>query len=444
MVIDSRTLVSREGAAMFAPKVAKAQTKVVEGSTGRRAQLCSEHATKGGSAIARKAPRGLAWDFSKIPLFPPTPIRGAIQAKLVVGQANDPLEQEANLVAEQVMRMPDPALRLTPAAQLRRKCADCEAEDENKVRLQPMAPAGAAPGEAPPIVHEVLRSPGQPLDATTRAFMEPRFGYDFSRVRVHTDAKAAKSAHDVNALAYTVGEHIVFGAAQHARKKIDGQRLLAHELTHTIQQSGGTRADSVVRRISVTVATEGTCADERKIAEAIPGALAMVRVALFDWFTKAGGRDLARIKMLLRANFLSDSNDTFDTVRDRLASMYTMLQEAMDGKVTFVCAPRTDQECGGRTGYVLPTEHHRIHICPPFFNLTLEGRRWMLVHETAHLAGASRLPESYWDFFGPISEDQCRLITGAGSTIEALGNADNYARLIWCLTKPAGTEATPP
>src|ERR1041385_6120211 len=86
-------------------------------------------------------------------------------------------------------------------------------------------------GSVPSIVQEVLRSPGQPLDATTRAFFEPRFGHDFSRVRVHTDARAAESADAVNALAFTVGPNVVFGAGQHAPTTDSGRRLLAHELT---------------------------------------------------------------------------------------------------------------------------------------------------------------------------------------------------------------------
>jgi len=88
----------------------------------------------------------------------------------------------------------------------------------------------------PAVVREVLNSPGQPLDRPTRAFMEPRFGHDFSQVRVHTDAKASDSAKAVNALAYTVGPHLVFDARHYAPATSAGQRLLAHELTHTIQQ----------------------------------------------------------------------------------------------------------------------------------------------------------------------------------------------------------------
>jgi hypothetical protein len=92
------------------------------------------------------------------------------------------------------------------------------------------------PETVPPIVHEVLRSPGQPFDAEPRAFFEPRLGHDFSHVRVHTDAWAAESAQAVNALAYTVERDVVFGTGQYAPRTIVGKRLLGHELTHVIQQ----------------------------------------------------------------------------------------------------------------------------------------------------------------------------------------------------------------
>jgi hypothetical protein len=88
----------------------------------------------------------------------------------------------------------------------------------------------------PAIVNEVLNSPGQPLDATTRAFMEPRFGHDFSNVRVHTDSKSADSAGSVNALAYTVGQDVFFGAGQYSPGTNSGRKLIAHELAHALQQ----------------------------------------------------------------------------------------------------------------------------------------------------------------------------------------------------------------
>src|SRR6266545_5208330 len=89
--------------------------------------------------------------------------------------------------------------------------------------------------EAPSIVHEVLRAPGQSLDPATRAFMESRFGQDFRHVRVHADAQAAESAQAVNALAYTVGNKVVFGTGGYATGTDEGRQLLAHELAHVVQ-----------------------------------------------------------------------------------------------------------------------------------------------------------------------------------------------------------------
>lgn len=88
----------------------------------------------------------------------------------------------------------------------------------------------------PPIVHEVLNSPGRPLDSPARAFFEPRFGHDFSGVRVHTDGRADESTQAVNSLAYTVGEDVVFRAGNYAPGTSEGRKLLAHELAHTVQQ----------------------------------------------------------------------------------------------------------------------------------------------------------------------------------------------------------------
>lgn len=124
------------------------------------------------------------------------------------------------------------------------ECENCRKKREaREAQLQRWAvnsePVYSEPvNEVPPIVHQVLQSRGQPLDRETRAFMEPRFGRDFSQVRVHTDAKAAESAQAVNALAYTVGHHIAFAPHQYAPGSAAGQRLLAHELAHVVQQRG--------------------------------------------------------------------------------------------------------------------------------------------------------------------------------------------------------------
>lgn len=148
-----------------------------------------------------------------------------LQAKLTIGAVDDPLEAEADAAADRVMRMTGPA-----APGPSRGAAGAPP-------LQRAAAGGSGGGEtAPPCVDAVLNSPGTALDPSTQAFMSDRFGQDFSQVRVHADALAARSAEAVEARAYTVGRDIVFGAGQYDPAGTSGRRLLAHELAHVVQQ----------------------------------------------------------------------------------------------------------------------------------------------------------------------------------------------------------------
>ncbi|HEV2825981.1 MAG TPA: DUF4157 domain-containing protein [Pyrinomonadaceae bacterium] len=140
----------------------------------------------------------------------------------------------------------------SPGLMLQRKCdcgthtmgGSCDECAKKKGSLQRKASKHAQFSVVPSIVHEVLASPGHPLDAPTRAFMEPRFGHDFSRVRVHSDGRAADSARAVNALAYTVGRDVVLGEGLYRPETTAGRSTLAHELTHVVQQSGETQTGS--------------------------------------------------------------------------------------------------------------------------------------------------------------------------------------------------------
>ena len=142
-----------------------------------------------------------------------------------------------------------PGQSFTPVAGglLQRKCAcgnqaraggECEKCNSNRSVLQRKAIDRSGVSEVPTIVHEALNSPGQPLDSAARAFFEPRFGHNFGSVRVHTGSLAAQSVRKVGARAYTVGQDIAFGMGLYNPSSNAGRKLLAHELTHTIQQSG--------------------------------------------------------------------------------------------------------------------------------------------------------------------------------------------------------------
>lgn len=131
------------------------------------------------------------------------------------------------------------------SVRLQRKCA-CEATGEScsrcvseKKPLQRKSTNGTNLDSVPSIVNEVLASPGHPIDASTRSFMDERFGYDFSAVRLHTDSRAAESAHEVGAKAYTVGQSVVFGQGHYSPTASEGKRMFAHELAHVVQQSRG-------------------------------------------------------------------------------------------------------------------------------------------------------------------------------------------------------------
>ena len=191
-------------------------------------------------------------------------LRGpAVQPKLKIGAANDPAEREADAVADRVMAMhspsPEPGIeQVSPIGRsIQRMCAGCEdevqrmttgegAEVDEEELIQPKERPGAGPALSAASASAIRGlGGGTPLAASERAFFEPRFGRDFSRVRIHDDAAADASARSINARAYTLGSDIAFGRGEYTPGTPSGRRLLAHELAHVEQQD---RGSSVIRR----------------------------------------------------------------------------------------------------------------------------------------------------------------------------------------------------
>jgi Domain of unknown function (DUF4157) len=198
---------------MFAPPV------------GKRAKTTSSAATTHAPKTGYYIPRGPTGDLVEEASLLQRAIGNQATLRLLAQRSSRPSGIGLGDQHEQAgptMRMPEP--------QLLRGCARRAGGATRHIEQ--------AGSPVPAIARDVLRSPGRPLDAASRAFFEPRFGHDFSQVRVHTDAKAAESARAVNALAYTVGRDVVFGHGQFAPHSVAGQRLLAHELAHTVQQRG--------------------------------------------------------------------------------------------------------------------------------------------------------------------------------------------------------------
>jgi len=165
---------------------------------------------------------------------------GALRPKLAVGQPGDVHEQEADKIADEVMRMPELAAQRT--------CAGCDSgapcrscEDKAVIAQRKTDHEGHGKSDFAPASFVESLGSGRSLDPEARAFFEPRFGTDLGHVRVHTDASAAESADALSAQAYTVGRDVVFGAGRYEPGSNAGRKLLSHELTHVIQQANGQR-----------------------------------------------------------------------------------------------------------------------------------------------------------------------------------------------------------
>ena len=201
----------------------------------------------------------------------------AVQPKLTIGAPNDKYEQEADRVAGQVMRMPEAETvraktSVGDGPRIQRVCSEC---DEELQRKPSGTKAEDAASEQGPILGKglntelssqisMLRGRGQPLSDTTRAFFEPRFGQDFSSVRIHTGQQATDSAKSVQSRAYTLGRDVVFGAGEYRPHTNSGKHLLAHELTHVVQQTRAQNNDRLQsKRVPVTATVDGAIVQRR-------------------------------------------------------------------------------------------------------------------------------------------------------------------------------------
>jgi hypothetical protein len=399
-----------------------------------------------------------------------------VQRKLTVNEPGDAFEQEADRVSEQVMRIGEPGASPAAgvsgrAAGVQRECAcggtcdDCKKkshdEQHAKVQMKAAGPVNAGGVEAPPIVHEVLRSPGQPLDAATRSFMEPRFGRDFSGVRVHTDATAQESARAVNARAYTVGSDVVLGAGQPAAGSREGTQLLAHELTHVVQQSGA--APAVQRQIHHGTEEDEpgvgfTCSllemsrddfDERSccadnILQQLRRMLGQAREAL----TTASGRidSGASVDSLLRQHFGPSGPSQRSTIAANIRSTLAVANTFLDHH-TFRCRPLGDRwGCTGSENARAGTNTD-ITVCMGGGAITFDWTT--ILHELFHMSGVADLPvlgestthaqevagefETYYSPSGAESEDaRWRRYPSSAP----LRNADSYRQFVASISAP--------
>ncbi|SEM06056.1 protein of unknown function [Syntrophus gentianae] len=216
--------------------------------------------------------------------------RPEIGDRLVVGATNDVFEREADRVADEMLRIPngaapsgpiihdDGAVRAKPAGETEPSDGELPEEEEEKLVSLKAEEGGEVPlsGELTDRVRS-LEGGGDPLGEGDRAFFEPRFGADFSQVRVHTGSAAGETARLLNARAFTLGADIAFGAGRYSPGTEEGKRLLAHELTHVVQQSGSTASRNPVATIQDSAA-EQTLYRQVPPPEAAPAAPATVTI----------------------------------------------------------------------------------------------------------------------------------------------------------------------
>jgi hypothetical protein len=163
-----------------------------------------------------------------------------VQPKLTIGAVDDPLEREADRIADAVVGSGSGSFDVSGARpQVQRMCAGCE-EEEQTVRGKSASVTGPLPaGPASAITGS--HGLGRPLSATERGYFEPRFGHRFDSVRIHDGARAAELSAGIGARAFSYGQDVFLGSGQYRPGSDDGRRLLAHELAHTLQQAGAKR-----------------------------------------------------------------------------------------------------------------------------------------------------------------------------------------------------------
>lgn len=267
-----------------------------------------------------------------------------LQAKLTVSQPGDAYEQEADRVAEQVMGMPAGGMS--------------EAHKDMPV-MRKESSGGQTSHDAPPVVQQALSSGGEPLDAGTRETMGARFGQDFSDVRVHTEGQARESARAINARAYTIGSDVVFGEGQYRPETGEGQKLLAHELTHVVQQgeTGQERGSPlVVQRVQRRV--QGSFFGDlwegvKSVGRAIGGAAVTVGKAIGTAASAVGGAVVEGVKWVgERAHdVLNWATSLISELPARLVRLGKAIVDGLVGVATFIPEAISALRSGGMSGF---------------------------------------------------------------------------------------------
>ena len=380
-----------------------------------------------------------------------------LQRRLRVGAANDPLEHEADRVAEQVMRAPSPCA-------CGGGCTRCGAAAADATALRKPAGGDGRGGArtAPPIVHEVLRAPGRPLDTATRGFFEPRLGADLGHVQVHDDARAAASADAVHARAYTVGHHVVLGRGEPSPAS---RRLMAHELAHVVQQTGdAARAPMLSREVRgmVTQQRAGRPLDDAEwagVEPALTAARGMVTSTLAlisgihdKLFSSSDPRThdarMRRALALFRAHYKNPRPLDGLMAQEYFGYIGAALGELARGSFRVVPEGDGEDDVGGITYAYTLGRDATIYLTDAFFGravggpggltmratpLTGEEKARLMVHETAHFRLGVRHSGGVFD----LRTVDCAAGFPIRNATQGLANAYVYGHFALCASRPA-------
>jgi hypothetical protein len=306
------------------------------------------------------------------------------------------------------------------------ECATCQTKQTAHPHLlaQRAETGDATQTAVPSIVHDALHSPGHPLDSDTRAFFEPRLGYPLSQVRVHTDRPAAASARAVEALAYTVGRDVVFAEGEYAPQTSQGKKLLAHELTHVVQQRGAAAMPMLQR-------------------QAGGGAAPAPRYSVT---ASAGCNTAPYSKVVVEAAAQAAFNQVHTSNCVKTKSLKESILKEFDG-LTIKCNQGAGNPCGRAKSYFSST----VNLYPDAMNATCGPLESTILHEVIHLTEwapfghgplAAACEKSCFGF-GSGDAAKCTYETGfvpvlsasAGKAFPEEGASTTYARLYLGLEK---------
>ncbi len=379
-----------------------------------------------------------------------------LQAKLQIGPSDDPLEREADRVAEQVLQGEPPGPLGFTAHHPQPRCTACEAKEGETLRRWPTKKGRLQLQEE----ENGLRAAaavaygGRPLLPAERAYFEPRFRRDFSQVRIHDNADTHDAAKSIGARAFTLGPHIAFGRGEYQPENGPGRRLLAHELAHVVQQGGGGEK-GVVRRTDGKGGRSATATSTPAFGRAYSGGThdpcqyarcsshhALIRADL----SRAIGYVQTAIRALgttpLATNtrraldwYFNDSTPaTANTVRTRLSCIRDCLQATQRNR-NYGCQPRHNSALAyvrvGSTP-VCTDQGARICVTDSHFRTSPRVRAQTLIHECAHRVGMSLgTPNSVEDIYSHTSRFLFL------NTSEALLNSDSYALFAGAISEGA-------